>query len=364
MPACHCLWQQTHSDSSVINDVMWQSLYHREKELGNCVIMITSGQMVKIIWHKAASPLHAVQLYLAAGANVHPSNTWFPGPTQLSIPHCISIGTAIFAYLMAESFFTLQLAAPFSPQNCRFALLDLDRHVIHGSFAQPESTSQVASRSVRLFLQNSFYRTHDRDRLADRPTHHTTSFVAISDIYAVLWCGLIIIHAFLSRCMVVTWELVSWWCVCVEVCQPVTGNYLTAGPAQYAVCMCVDVCQLVTGNYLTAGPAQYAVCMLAGLQTWRAIIFSRVCLWVCLSVCVSMCLWPALLPLNVNQFWRNLVTRTVLWSSLAAAIMVHMGHRGIVRRLFENLKKLWKITEFEFQNSGPSFFCVCVSCLL
>jgi len=27
-----------------------------------------------------------------------------------------------------------------------------------------------------------------------------------------------------------------------------------------------------------------------------------------------------------------------------------------VRRLFENLKKLSKITEFEFQNSGPSFF--------
>jgi len=27
-----------------------------------------------------------------------------------------------------------------------------------------------------------------------------------------------------------------------------------------------------------------------------------------------------------------------------------------VRRLFENLKKFSKITEFEFQNSGPSFF--------
>jgi len=40
--------------------------------------------------------------------------------------------------------------------------------------------------------------------------------------------------------------------------MPVTGNYLTAGPAQYAVYVCVDVCQPVTGNYLTAGPAQYA----------------------------------------------------------------------------------------------------------
>jgi len=40
----------------------------------------------------------------------------------------------------------------------------------------------------------------------------------------------------------------------------------------------------------------------------------------CLSVC--MCLWPALLPFSVNRFWRNLVTRTLLWSSLAATIMV------------------------------------------
>ena len=36
--------------------------------------------------------------------------------------------------------------------------------------------------------------------------------------------------------------------------------------------------------------------------------------------------------------------------------MVQIGHRGTARRLFENLKKLSKITEFEFQNSGPSFF--------
>jgi len=42
--------------------------------------------------------------------------------------------------------------------------------------------------------------------------------------------------------------------------------------------------------------------LLARMQTWRAIIFRRVCL------CVL--LWLALLPFNVNRFWRNLVTRT------------------------------------------------------
>ena len=75
----------------------------------------------------------------------------------------------------------------------------------------------------------------------------------------------------------------------------------------------------------------------------------------CLCVCLSVCLRLALLPFNVNRFWRNLVTRTLLWSSLAATIMVQIGCRGTTQRLFENFKTFSKITEFEFQNSGPSF---------
>ena len=95
-----------------------------------------------------------------------------------------------------------------------------------------------------------------------------------------------------------------------------------------------------------------SLCLLVRLQTWRAIIFSRVCL----SVCLSLCLWPALLPFSVDRFWWNLVTRTLRWSSLAATIVVQIGHGGTTRCLFENLKKFSKVTEFEFQNSGPSFF--------
>jgi len=74
-----------------------------------------------------------------------------------------------------------------------------------------------------------------------------------------------------------------------------------------------------------------------------------------LSVCLSVCLWLALLPFNVDRFWWNLVTRTLLWSSLAATIMVQIGRRGTVRRLFwkfqknsqksqnSNYKKFWSI---------------------
>jgi len=36
--------------------------------------------------------------------------------------------------------------------------------------------------------------------------------------------------------------------------------------------------------------------------------------------------------------------------------MVQIGHRGAARRLFENFKEFSKITEFKFQNSGPSLF--------
>ena len=44
-----------------------------------------------------------------------------------------------------------------------------------------------------------------------------------------------------------------------------------------------------------------------------------------------------------------------LWSSLAATIMVQIGPRGTARRLFENSKNSQK-SQFECQNSGPSFF--------
>jgi len=79
--------------------------------------------------------------------------------------------------------------------------------------------------------------------------------------------------------------------------------------------------------------------------------------FVCLCVCVS------LLPFNVNRFLWNLVTRTPLWSSLAATIMVQIARRGTPRRLFENLKKnqnhIIRISKF-----WSIIFCVFVSCVL
>jgi len=36
-----------------------------------------------------------------------PSNTWFPGPTQLSIPNCITIGSAVYAHGRESLYFTM-----------------------------------------------------------------------------------------------------------------------------------------------------------------------------------------------------------------------------------------------------------------
>ena len=101
-----------------------------------------------------------------------------------------------------------------------------------------------------------------------------------------------------------------------------------------------------------------AVFLLARLQTWRALIFSQVCL----SVCV--CLWPALIPFSVNRFSRNLVTRTLLWSSLVATIMVQIGRRGTARRLFENFKKILKNHRIRILEFWSIIFCMCLLCIV
>jgi len=94
---------------------------------------------------------------------------------------------------------------------------------------------------------------------------------------------------------------------------------------------------------------------------WSSVVCSLVCwpdckpegpLFSAEFVCLCVCLWPALLPFNVDRFWWHLVTRTLLWSSLAAIIMVQIG-RATPSWKFQ---KFSKITEFEFQNSGSWFF--------
>jgi len=120
--------------------------------------------VVKVIWHKPASPPHTdgsiVFVRLRQCSSL--SNTCFLGPTRIHIPNGISIGSAIFAQLTAERLYTLQWAAP-PPSNLPLSRGDVDPNLIYGF----ESTTQTASRSVQPFLQG--LRSWQRDRQRDRP---------------------------------------------------------------------------------------------------------------------------------------------------------------------------------------------------
>jgi len=61
-----------------------------------------------------------VAMATSLGTCEPPSNTWFPGPTQLVLyPSGISIGSAVFAQMTAKCPYTLQWDDP-SPQICPF----------------------------------------------------------------------------------------------------------------------------------------------------------------------------------------------------------------------------------------------------
>jgi len=94
-------------------------------------------------------------IIFACGRQCAPSsNMWFPRPIQLSIPNNISIGTAVFALHIAQSY-TLQWAT-IPSQNCPLHVRS-EPHlpVIHGSLGPPKSTSQMTSWSLQPFLQSS-----------------------------------------------------------------------------------------------------------------------------------------------------------------------------------------------------------------
>ena len=95
-----------------------------------------------------------VQSHSPGGANVHPSNTCFYGPTQVHISNEISIGSAIFAQLTAEQPYLYNGPTLF-PFKIALHMGDQDPHLTHGPLSSLESTTNMASRSVQQFLQQS-----------------------------------------------------------------------------------------------------------------------------------------------------------------------------------------------------------------
>ena len=174
----------------------------------------------------------------------------------------------------------------------------------------------------------------------------------------------------------------GWWLTVIyglTACTPGSAPGPTLGiehgkplPLPFSIiCTCIDAAYCHRGNNWPdckpEGPLFSAefVCLSVGpIAHWRKIIFSRVCLWVCLSVC--LCVSDRhFLPFNVNRFWQNLATRTLVWSSLVATIMLQIGRRGTARRLFENFKKNCKKSQnSNFKILVHHFLHLCLPCIV
>ena len=64
--------------------------------------------------------------------HLDPSNTWFTLSTQLSIPNCMSVGSAVFAQFTVESPYTLEWTATF-PSKLSLDVGDLDSDLMRDS---------------------------------------------------------------------------------------------------------------------------------------------------------------------------------------------------------------------------------------
>ena len=140
--------------------------------------------MVKVIWQKATLPLHmdGAVVFNRWRQCAPPPNTRFLGSTRVPIPNSISIGSAVYAQLMAERPNTLQWAALSPPSKLPLPMGNQDPHIMHGSLGSPKSSTQMASHLVQLLLQGSLLWQTDRE--------HTTLSVTIGHPHlatAAMW---------------------------------------------------------------------------------------------------------------------------------------------------------------------------------
>ena len=96
--------------------------------------------MVKVITEKGRNGAAHVQFNHIR--QVAPMCTCFSETTQVHTPNSISIGSAVFAQLTAQSRYSLQWAAP-SPLPLKItpSYGGSDSHMIHGSLGPSESTT-------------------------------------------------------------------------------------------------------------------------------------------------------------------------------------------------------------------------------
>jgi len=141
---------------------------------------------------------------LAVRASVPPCDTWFHRPTPLSIPNGISIGSAVFTQLTAESLH-LTMGSPFPPSKLPLHTGGCGPNLIHGSLGSIESKTQTASRSTQPILHGS--QSWHTDGPTDWQTDHATLSGATGHIYT-LQCRLTIIkinNLMFTKLPITTW---------------------------------------------------------------------------------------------------------------------------------------------------------------
>jgi len=161
-----------------------------------------------------------------------PYNTCSLASTRVHIPNDISIGSAGFAQLTAESAYAYNGPSLFPSQNCPFTR-GIWTTSDNGSLAH---RSPQPKRHLRRFSR--FCGSQDRDRPTDKPTDHATQSVKIGRIYVVLRCGLIIFTH--DRNIKYTSQLLIG-----AVCTVTRSNKIVGGP-----------CDLIT-SYTQSPPAAF-----------------------------------------------------------------------------------------------------------
>ena len=98
--------------------------------------------MVKVIWHKAASPMYMDDsIVFGRWRQCAHHLTHFLGPTQVHILNGDLINSAVFAQLTSDCP-TLYNREPLPPQNCSFAWGNLDPDLTRGSLDPLHSPSK------------------------------------------------------------------------------------------------------------------------------------------------------------------------------------------------------------------------------
>jgi len=139
--------------------------------------------MVKVIWHKAASPAHTdgSVVFIRWRHCAPPSNTmsWFPGPTRLTIPKGMHLDRfSRFTGLIAGSPYTLQWIVP-PLQNCNSrgeSVWTPIEHVV--PWAHPSPYLKRHLKRFRRFFQG--WQSWQTDRATHRPRYSSFLMPKIS----------------------------------------------------------------------------------------------------------------------------------------------------------------------------------------